>query len=120
MIYTSSSLALAALEFFVHLRPSRAPGELVARSADIPASLAVTQIRTSHLGGDWRDEPAPERLAELGARWLREEKTPVLAVPSAVIPHETNYLLNPLHQGFRHIRIGPPQRFIFDPRMWKR
>ena len=44
----------------------------------------------------------------------------MLAVPSAVIPHETNYLLNPLHQAFRRIRIGPPQRFIFDPRMWNR
>ncbi len=74
----------------------------------------------SQLGRDWRDDPAPERLAELGTRWLREGKTAVLAVPSAVIPREGNYLLNPLHSAFRNARIGRPERFAFDPRMWKR
>ena len=120
VIYTSSSLALATLELFVHLRPTRAPGNLVTISAEIPTSLAVTRIQISQLGRDWRDDPAPERLAELGTRWLRERRTAALAVPSAVIPQETNYLLNPLHPGFRNIRIGRSERFAFDPRMWTR
>ncbi len=37
-----------------------------------------------------------------------------------VIPRESNYLLNPLHPAFRSVRIGRPERFAFDPRLWKR
>jgi RES domain-containing protein len=77
-------------------------------------------MRPAQLGRDWRQYPAPERLAELGSRWLRERRTAVLIVPSAVIPHENNYLLNPRHPSFRNIRIGRPERFVFDARMWKR
>ena len=78
------------------------------------------KIRAPQLGRGWRNDPAPEHLAELGTRWQHEGKTAILAVPSAVIPHETNYLLNPLHQAFRKISLGMPERFTFDPRMWRR
>jgi RES domain-containing protein len=40
-------------------------------------------------------------------------------VPSAVIPAETNYLLNPLHADFRRIRIGKPEKFETDLRLVK-
>jgi RES domain-containing protein len=42
-----------------------------------------------------------------------------MAVPSAVTPVEWTYLLNPAHPAFRHIRVGRPQAFAFDPRLWK-
>jgi RES domain-containing protein len=41
----------------------------------------------------------------------------VLAVPSAVIPQELNYLLNPLHSRFKRIRVGAPEAFRFDARL---
>ena len=119
-MYTSSSLALAALEFFVHVRPTRAPDDLLAIPADIPASIPLARIRASDLAREWRESPAPEALADRAARWLRAGTTPVLVVPSAVIPHEDNYLLNPLHRVFQAIRVGSPERFTFDPRVWKR
>jgi RES domain-containing protein len=47
-------------------------------------------------------------------------ETAILAVPSAVIPQELNYLLNPLHPQFKQIRVGRPEPFRFDPRLLKR
>jgi RES domain-containing protein len=44
----------------------------------------------------------------------------VLAVPSAVIPQELNYLLNPLRPQFRRIRVRNPEPFLFDPRLRSR
>jgi RES domain-containing protein len=44
----------------------------------------------------------------------------VLAVPSAIVPRETNYLLNPAHPDFRRLRIGRPEPFSLDPRMLDR
>jgi RES domain-containing protein len=56
----------------------------------------------------------------VGTRWARELKSLVLAVPSAVIPLELNYLLNPLHADFRRIRVRNPEAFRFDPRLRRR
>lgn len=120
MAYTSSTLALAALELFVHLDASEVPEDLVAIPADIPAALQITRIRPAQLPADWRHYPAPQSLADIGTRWAREGKTAILAVPSAIIPTELNYLLNPVHPAFKQIRIGKPASFQFDPRMFIR
>lgn len=118
MVYASSTLALAVLELFVHLDPPEIPQDFVEIPADIPASLQIARVRPAQLPADWRRYPAPEALADTGTRWVREGKTAVLAVPSAVIPSELNYVLNPVHPAFKHIRIGKPAPFRFDPRMF--
>jgi len=119
VVYTSPTPALAALELFVHLDVSEIPDDFVAIPADIPESLAMARISPKRLPADWRRHPAPQALAEIGTKWVQERKTAVLAVPSAVIPLEENYLLNPLHPAFRQIRIGKPKPFRFDPRFLK-
>jgi hypothetical protein len=43
----------------------------------------------------------------------------VLEVPSAIVPSEMNYLLNPAQPDFRRIRVRRPLPFLFDPRIWK-
>jgi len=119
VVYTSATLSLAAFEYFVNVDPDDAPGDLVAMPADIPEALAVSSIVIARLPRNWRAAPAPRALGRMGTTWARERKTAVLAVPSAVIPQERNYLLNPLHPLFPRIRIGGGEPFAFDPRMWK-
>jgi RES domain-containing protein len=104
----------------VNLDEAEAPPDLLGISADIPAAVRISRVRPSQLPPDWRHYPAPQALADVGTRWTRAGRTAVLAVPSAVIPSELNYLLNPLHPGFRQVRIGDPQRFDFDSRMWRK
>lgn len=119
VVYTSGTLALAALEIFVHLDVPESAANLVAVPADVPASVLVGTVPASDLPARWREYIAPEVLADIGARWAQARQTAVLAVPSAVIPQESNYLLNPAHALFSKIRIGTAERFSFDPRMWK-
>jgi len=38
-------------------------------------------------------------------------------VPNAIIPAESNYLLNPRHADFASVRITAPQPFEFDLRL---
>jgi len=92
----------------------------VAIPADIPESLEVSHIRRQQLPVNWRRYPAPEGLPDFGTRWARAQRTAVLAVPSVVIPEELNYLVNPRHPAFKNIRIGQPQPFSLDPRLWQR
>ena len=52
-----------------------------------------------------------------GEAWLQAAATAVLSVPSAVVPAERNYLLNPRHPDFARIRIGQPQSLQTDTRL---
>jgi RES domain-containing protein len=120
VVYTSATLSLATLEYFVHMDPRDMPRDLVAIPAEIPDTVARTEIRAEALPANWRAYPAPEALGELGTAWARARRTAILLVPSAIVPQERNVLLNPAHADFRHIRLGSPEPFSFDPRLWRR
>lgn len=117
VVYTSGSLSLAALEYLVHVDSDILPDSLVSITATIPDSLAIETIHRSGLPGNWKDEIIPVSLQERGTVWASEARTPILQVPSVVIEHEWNYVLNPLHPGFRSITWERPIRFSFDPRL---
>ena len=55
----------------------------------------------------------------IGDEWLRSRASPVLRVPSVIIPGENNFLLDPAHADFAKLSIGKPQDFRFDPRLIK-
>ena len=117
VVYTSATASLAVLEFFVHLNRNRAVKDLVLTSADIPHDIRIERVEVSNLPAEWRESPTPEYLHSIGNEWITKHLTAVLAVPSAVIPQENNYLLNPAHPDFKHIRINRPSPFSFDPRI---
>lgn len=120
VVYTSESQALAILELFVHLEPEDAPADLVVRAADLPDDLAVEEVALAGLPRSWRDYPAPEVLARRGSEWVRRGRSAALRVPSVVVREECNVLLNPGHPEFARIRLGRPEAYSFDPRMWKK
>jgi RES domain-containing protein len=115
IVYSSGSIALAALETLVHLNPP-----LVLSWKLIPIHFRDDLIK--HLGhsdipSDWRSEPAPASARQLGDEWARSLDSCVLAVPSVLIPEELNFLINPMHSDFHEIAIGKPKDFMFDPRL---
>jgi RES domain-containing protein len=69
------------------------------------------------LPSDWKMEPPPLSTRQLGDHWARSSRSAILAVPSVIIPDETNYVLNPAHPDFKRIVIGKPAPFTFDPRL---
>ena len=38
--------------------------------------------------------------------------------PSALIPEEYNYLVNPAHSAVTRLKVGEPRPFVFDPRLF--
>ena len=120
VVYTSATLSLAAQELFVHVDPEEVPANLLGLSADIPDQVRIKELRAAKLPRDWRRYPAPESLAAMGSDWITSLETAVLSVPSAVIPQESNYLLNPSHPDFVKIRVNEPEPFAFDPRLLKK
>jgi RES domain-containing protein len=116
LVYTAESQALAALELLVHLQSS----QLLLSFSAVPASFdakSVEAVDPVRLPRGWRRYPASPALQQLGDRWAAELRSAVLQVPSAIVPDERNFLLNPAHPDFEKIRIGPPVPFEYDARL---
>ena len=115
MVYASATQSLAVLESLVHLDPSIAFRYVIFR-IEIPESV-IDPLPTKSLPADWRSEPPSTSTKRIGDHWLRESRSAVLAVPSALVPEESNYLINPGHPDFKKLKIGKPVPFSIDPRL---
>jgi RES domain-containing protein len=115
LVYTAASQSLAMLEMLVQDEPLRARYVII--EARIPKSVTIDRIKIEDLPPEWREIEAREQLRAIGTEWARNRNAAVLAVPSAVIPAELNYLINPLHPHFRRIKIAKPQKFETDLRL---
>ncbi len=115
MIYTAESQSLDLLELMVQDDPLRANYVLI--PAQLPADLPETRVDTESLPSEWRTIGARSSLQEIGRTWIDSGETAVLSVPSAVVPAERNYLLNPRHPNFTRIQIGAPLSLEVDTRL---
>jgi len=118
LVYCAESRALAMLEMLVQDEPLRA--RYVVIPASLPDGMSIERVATAKLPSDWRTARRVEDLRMLGAAWAASKRTAVLAVPSAALPDETNYLLNPLHPELKRVRIGKPGTLITDVRLRRR
>ena len=118
VVYVASTRSLAVLEMAVHLDRSTLLAAFVLVPCEFDRRL-VTAVDRRALPAHWRRDPAPPVLATIGHAWVRQARSAVLAVPSAIIEEETNFLLNPAHPDFPKIRIGDPQDFDVDQRLIK-
>jgi RES domain-containing protein len=117
VIYTAANQSLAMLEMLVQDQPLRARYVMI--EARIPSGVTVDRVSIDDLPSDWRQIGARQRLQAIGAEWAGTRKAAVLAVPSAIVPRESNYLLNPLHPAFKRINIGKPGTVETDLRLIK-
>lgn len=115
VVYTAESRSLALLEMLVQDDPLRAHYVLI--PAYLPHSVSIETIANSTLAQGWRAQAGRDQLQALGAEWLRQSRSCVLAVPSALIPAELNFLINPFHPDFRHITVGMPEPLETDLRL---
>jgi RES domain-containing protein len=115
VVYTSWSMSLATLETLVHIE-----SELLYDFVGITCSFheaLVERVDRRRLPQDWAGLPPPIELAAIGYEWVTSRASAVLEVPSAVIPEEVNYLINPEHEDFRSIDIGLVRPINLDLRL---
>ena len=115
VIYTAESRSLALLEMLVQNEPLRAHYVLI--PVHLPQTVSMETVQPKLLPTQWRTPAGRETLQSLGGQWLRERRSCVLAVPSAVVPAEFNFLINPLHPDFGHIVLGAAETLETDMRL---
>lgn len=118
LTYTSEHQSLAMLEYFVHLDAADAPADLVLVTAEVPNDLPRQRVAVDDLPSNWRRSPAPAELARIGDEFVRKAAHCVLTVPSALVPNENNWLLNPQHHGFERVVVSRIEPLIYDERMF--
>ena len=122
VVYCSRLLSLAALEYLVHLNPMLAPEDLTAFALDLPDDVGE-RLAEAELPAGWGRRVAATR--EIGDRWLAAGRSPLLIVPSAVlpaalVPEEVNVLINPAHPDAGALQVAEVRAFSFDPRLLTR
>jgi RES domain-containing protein len=115
VIYTAGSRALALLEALAHIE--RPPvGNFCRVSMFIPEDSIIGYPLAS-LPDGWQSNPAPDVLKAVGDAFIREGKALALKVPSAIVPDEFNYLINPAHPRIAEVRIMDEMPQDIDERL---
>jgi len=113
VVYTSSTIALALLEWRAHLTQWPAPPVMI-----IEIQFSTTLVSTpAKLPHNWKQLPAPKSNAAVGDNWVKSGKSAILKLPSAIVSEEFNYLINPLHPHFGRIIRGKTRLLRVDPRL---
>jgi RES domain-containing protein len=108
VVYAASNAALAVLEVRVHLDlpPDLLPDDYLLLMIEL-GDLEIEDVASM-----------PADPAAFGDAWLREQRSPVLRVPSLIVPESSNLLFNPAHPDAARAGVVAKRRFAFDRRLW--
>ena len=114
VVYLAESPAGALVEACVHTSANDIPPSFTLLKVVGP-DLPFDKIDFSSLPPDWTDRI--EITRETGSEWLKNSRTAMLRVPSALVPESVNYLLNPLHKDAGLFQIEKSFLYPFDVRL---
>jgi len=117
-IYTSGSVALCTAEIAVHIPLAMMPANYVLVTYKIPEK-AITSVHISNLPERWNSYPHSKKSQQIGDKFLLQKEYLILQVPSAVVPQESNFLINPNHEKITDIQILDVEPYNFDVRLFK-
>jgi len=115
VVYTSATTSLGLLEKMVHTDAGLLP-LYITIPVTFDANL-VEMVGPGKLPADWRSLPAPFELKQIGDQWVDSMRSCILEVPSVIVPHESNLILNPKHPDFASLEIGDPIGLETDLRL---
>ncbi len=82
---------------------------------DVPDSLATARVPPNELAEGWMTRLDVSRA--IGDRWLRAAATPILIVPSVLVPETLNVLIDPRHADARRITLLASIEYPLDARL---
>jgi RES domain-containing protein len=115
LVYAASHASLAVLEALVH--SETLPANMVLVAYDVPAAPAPRVRLPASLPRDWAAYPFPKVTQDLGTTWAKSRAELALRVPSAVVPNEMNWLMNPHHPAIAKVKATVFGPFSFDRRL---
>jgi RES domain-containing protein len=117
VVYLAESPAGALLESCAHTSANDVPPRYTLLTLEVEGRVATSHLNVNTLPKDWIERQEVTR--EIGSAWLRDGRSALFRVPSALVPATFNVLLNPLHPDAARIRIQSAVQYPFDPRIKK-
>lgn len=115
ILYTSSNISLAILEYVVHLTSSVKPPELLQLTLEIPDPSIVT-IDHANLPDNWNGKGYYDNVQRWGTEWLQSLASLAIMIPS-VTSRDNNILVNPRHPDFGSVNIIDSRPITLDDRL---
>ena len=114
MLYTGEYISLSILESLVHLRKIDIPQHQYLLTIQIP-DIKLQDILPAKLKSDWQQHVSYTQW--IGDQFVSENQSLILKVPSAIVPQEHNYLINPLHADFKKVKLVRNELLELDKRL---
>lgn len=116
VLYTSPIVSLALIELLIH---SASYDEILVNELITIETHTddITTVEISQLKNGWENDFDYSKF--IGDGFLTNKSSLLMKVPSAIIPEESNVLINPLHADFKKIKIKSTKKFRFDVRLFK-
>lgn len=120
IVYTAESRALAILEVSVHLDLQEdLPTDRYLITLEIPDEVEILELDQIDLPLNWDAKPPIIETQLIGDDFVNQQSAAVLKVPSAIVPEEYHYLINPLHLDAQKIQVTTSKQLLFDTRLKK-
>ena len=117
--YAADHLATATLEKLTGVQRASLMTEMVYACAEIDDQHA-TLLSEDDLPEDWDKLPAADATRDVGDAWLEAQDSVVLRVPSVVLPHSYNYVVNATHPHRPALRVIEVTPLLLDNRVLMR
>ena len=99
LLYTAGTISLSYLEYLAHNIHLLGSKDICLVKLEVANGQGIQEIKPSELPKGWRETTfTPSVTQKIGYRFVESGKLYILKVPSAIVPQEFNYILNPLHE----------------------
>jgi RES domain-containing protein len=116
VVYCAPTIAMAVLETAAHVDDSGLPLNRYLVELEVPD---VTWARREEVGvaklpAAWSAIPAGRASVKVGSDWLESLRSPILMVPSVIVPEEWVSLLSPGHPDVATVTAKAVRRFEYN------
>ena len=116
LVYSATAISLAVLETAAHIQDAGLPLNRYLLQINVPESVWAMreEIDVALLPSTWAAIPAGSASASVGSVWLASLRSPILLVPSVVVPEERAALINPKHPASARITARVLRPFEYN------
>lgn len=116
VVYCAPTIAIAVLETAAHVNDAGLPLNKYVVEIDVPDEVWEMRLlaNIASLPATWDAIPAGMASVEFGSKWLAGLSSPILMVPSVIVPEEYAALINPRHPASQAISARSVRKFEYN------
>ena len=116
IVYCAPTIAMAVLETAAHIDDAGLPLNKYLVEIDVPDDVwrKREEVDAASLPSTWAAIPPGRGSVAFGSDWLASLRSPILLVPSVIVPEESISLTNPAHPDAARIAAKVVRLFEYN------